>query len=297
MALDEAKGQRAGVRVFAVVEESGGRTDRRSASTARCSEGGTVHLEADIVLLRRSSANRSRSTASVAPIRDRSGAQPIGAVARLPGHEPRAPIRGAPVAPGEPRPADRACSTAREFENRLRARARAARRRNDEPPRGAVSRPRPVQGRQRHLRPRGGRRAAAPGQRAAAAHGCAQATRSRAWAATSSACCSSTARRSRRCASPKALRKSDRGLPVSPGKHRSFTIGVSIGLVNVDRRAAYACRRCCRRGRRRVLSRQGQGPQPRAGLPRRATARWRCATAKWSGSNRLQRRAGRGPAS
>ena len=63
----------------------------------------------------------------------------------------------------------------------------------DEPPlrpqvRGAVHRPRPLQGDQRHARPRGRRRAAARDGGAAASSACARATSSRGSAATSSSC-------------------------------------------------------------------------------------------------------------
>jgi diguanylate cyclase (GGDEF)-like protein/PAS domain S-box-containing protein len=68
--LDEAKGQPL-ASVFAVVEESGGRTVVDRVDRA-LHEGGTVHLEGDIVLLRRSSAPIAVD-ASVAPIRDSSG--------------------------------------------------------------------------------------------------------------------------------------------------------------------------------------------------------------------------------
>jgi PAS domain S-box-containing protein len=68
--LEEAKGQPL-ASVFSVVEESGGRTvvDRVDRALR---EGGTVHLEGDIVLLRRNSAPIAVD-ASVAPIRDRAG--------------------------------------------------------------------------------------------------------------------------------------------------------------------------------------------------------------------------------
>ena len=55
--------------------------------------------------------------------------------------------------------------------------------------RGAVHRPRPLQGHQRHVRPRGRRRAAARDGRAACASACAPATSWHASAATSSSCC------------------------------------------------------------------------------------------------------------
>ena len=131
----------------------------------------------------------------------------------------------------------------REFERRVSA-ALGDRRQHAQPPRGAVPRPRPVQGRQRHLRPRGRRRAAAPGQRAAAP---APARRRHARAPRR--------RRVRRAAralrSPASAMRIAEALRKAVGdfrfvwKQRSFKVGVSIGLVNVDRRPGHAGRACC----------------------------------------------------
>ena len=68
---------------------------------------------------------------------------------------------------------------------------------------------------------------------AARSAACARAIRWRAWAATSSACCWRIARRTPRSASPTSCARPSR-TSISPGAHRRFSIGVSIGLVNVE---------------------------------------------------------------
>ena len=119
---------------------------------------------------------------------------------RVPRREPDPRHGPAAHLAGEPRRADRA---------RQPARVRAAARRADRDREGAGPRarapvhgPRQLQGGQRHLRPQRRRRAAAPADLGHACRACAAATRSRGWAATSSARCSSPARSTRRCASP-----------------------------------------------------------------------------------------------
>ena len=146
-----------------------------------------------------------------------------GAAARdrpAPGHARRADR------PAEPHAVPRAAAR--------RALAGAADRR---PPRRPVLRPRPVQGRQRHARPRRRRRAAAPGRRPAARAPSAPATPSAGSAATSSrsSCPAWSSPRRRRRASPSGCRAASTE-PFRLEGTRRARCGTSVGVAVHDRR-------------------------------------------------------------
>ena len=132
------------------------------------------------------------------------------------------------------------------------------------------------------MRSRRRRRVAAPGRRAAAAaaarrrHARAPRRRRVRRAARALPARARAARSPTRCA-----RRSS--ISASQWNKRSFKIGVSIGRRQPRRRARTRCERAVGR-RRRVLHGEGQGPQPRAGLPARETTKSRCAAARWNGS-------------
>ena len=112
---------------------------------------------------------------------------------------------------------------------------------------------------------------------AAAGSGCAKATRWRASAATSSACCSRTACRSMRSGSPTSCARRSTDLHFV-WHARSFTIGVSIGLVNIGDGALTladvlsagdaACYMAKEKGRNRVQVYHAKDTRTR-GAPRR----------------------------
>ena len=134
-------------------------------------------------------AARSRSPSTTALRRSATAmARTVGAVLVFQDMSRERQYAARLVEPREPRSADGPAQPPRVRAARPRAVEHAQRKKGNHAV--LVPRPRPVQGRQRHLRSRRGRRAAAPGRRAAARRACAKATRSRGSAATSSACCS-----------------------------------------------------------------------------------------------------------
>ena len=170
----------------------------------------------------------------------------------------------------------------REFERRAEHaldERRSARRQ----PRAALPRPRPVQGRQRHLRPSRRRRAAAPARRAAAA---APARRRHARAPRRRRvrrAARSTARSSRRAHRREAAPRGRRASASSGGNGRSRS-ACSIGVVPIDAGTAHASRSVLSRGGRRLLRR----PRTRAATASTSTAEDERAsagaTARWMGA-------------
>ena len=148
--------------------------------------------------------------------------------------------------------------------------------------RGAVSRSRPVQERQRHLRSRRGRRAAAAARPKCCSRRCAPATSSRASAATSSPCCCTTAGRKIAMQVANNLLKAVDEFAVRLG--REHLHARRQHRAGRDRPQLQAHRAGHERSRHRLLRRQGRRAQPHRRASRR-TRRWsNGATAKWSGS-------------
>ena len=181
---------------------------------------------------------------------------------RVQRREPRAAHEAAAVLPGGARRADRPHQPARVREP-AHQRDRVGAREPSRPPRDDLRRPRPVQGRQRHLRPPGGRPAAAPGDRAPAD---ARARERRA-----------------RAARRRRVRRAARALHAGPGaadRRHDAPVDPRPALPvghehDADRRQhrhrpdrpADRERRDAALGRRhRLLFGQGRRPQPRAGL-------------------------------
>ena len=127
----------------------------------------------------------------------------------------------APDAAGQAGRADRAPEPRRASRRRpARAAGRAA---LGHAQRAAADRPRPLQGGQRHARPRPRRRAAARGRASGCARHCARATRSRGSAATSSRSCCATCRTAAR--SPRSRRR------IQDALERPFELcGVAVEL-------------------------------------------------------------------
>ena len=151
-------------------------------------------------------ALRRRSSAA-------STGEPLYIVCQIEDVTERRAQRRADRAPGDPRPADRPPEPP--ALRRPAARARSPTADDDQPRRGPVPRPRPLQGRQRQPRPPGGRPAARRARRPPARARSARTTRSRASAATSSPCCAATcptrtSRTSSPSASPHAVVEADR---------------------------------------------------------------------------------------
>ena len=143
--------------------------------------------------------------------------------------------------------------------------------------RGAVPRPRPLQGRQRLARPRGRRRPARRARRAPAARASAARTPSPASAATSSSSCARTSpTRPTAIADRRAHRR-------RLGARRSRSTGGEIFVVGEhrhrDRAPARERRDAAPRRRRRDVPRQGARPRPLRALRRRACASTRRAPA------------------
>ena len=214
--------------------------------------------------------------------------------AGVPRREPgAAPGAGARL-PGEPRRADRPDQPARVREaassdalDRPRARTPARQ------PRADLPRPRPVQGRQRHLRPPGRRRAAQAAHRALLqAQHPRHATPSPGSAATSSACCSRTARWKALARSPSACAPAvsdfrfvwqDRGLQHRREHRPRAESPASSGDAG----------RGTVRRRRRLLRRPRRAAATACTSTSRTTPRSPSATARCSGSRASTRRATR----